>query len=160
MFAARRHKDGRRVALKVFAEEAFVSPRSRRRFEREVELVARLRHPNVVRLLQWGSTSDGRSFLAMEFVEGAGLEEYLEENPEEVLEVFVQIAKALDHAHRRGVIHRDLKPANVRVDGGGRVRLLDFGLAKPTLEGAAGSPSSPSRSGSSWVPSPGPAPSS
>lgn len=132
VFLATRGKDGRRVALKVFHERSFDSPLARRRFEREITLVSRLVHPNVVRLHQYGTTGDGRPFLAMEFVHGWPLDEWLDgRSVDEVVELMLQICGALDHAHRRGVIHRDLKPGNVRVDPDGNARLLNFGLARP-----------------------------
>lgn len=141
VYLAERSRDGCRVALKVFHEDSFSRSAVRRRFEREIYLVSRLKHPNIVRLFQWGRTQAGHSFLSMEFVEGANLEDELEErDPERVIELFLEICEALGHAHRRGVIHRDLKPSNIRIDSQGHVRLLDFGLAKAVdrdAEGAA-----------------------
>lgn len=141
VYLARRSKDGHRVALKVFHEDSFASPVTRRRFEREVYLVSRLKHPNIVRLHRWGSTIEGQPFLAMEYVDGVALDEYVAGlEIDEVVQLFVEICDALHHAHRRGVIHRDLKPGNIRVDSEGHVRLLDFGLAKPVS--ASGGPES------------------
>lgn len=130
VFLARRSRDDRPVAIKVFHRDRMRSPRTLRRLEREVELVSRLGHPRIVRLHQWGQLGDGRAFLAMEFVPGRPLDEALANmDMAERLGVFEEICGAVEHAHRRGVIHRDLKPGNVRVDPRGHVRLLDFGLA-------------------------------
>jgi len=122
----------RRVALKVLLDGAFAGPRERRRFEREIELVASLRHPNIVTVFDSGE-ADGRLFFAMEFVDGEPLDAFVRGRAlplTDVLRLFVKVAAAVAHAHDRGVIHRDLKPANVLVDRGGEPRVLDFGLAR------------------------------
>lgn len=130
VYLATRQRDGARLALKVFHQHAFESKRAERRFEREIHLVARLRHPCIVRLVGSGHVADGRAFLAMEFVAGSSFEEALNDRPvDDILLLFEDVAEAVEHAHRRGVLHRDLKPSNIRVDRTGRVRLLDFGLA-------------------------------
>ncbi len=139
VFVATRIKDAKRVALKVFHQDSFSSRSTQRRFEREIHLVSRLAHPNIVRLFHWGAADDQRPFLAMEFVDGQSLGDAVEElDVDAVIELFLEICDALGHAHRRGVIHRDLKPSNIRVDSKGHVRLLDFGLAKPVA--GAGEP--------------------
>ena len=124
------------VALKVLLEGPFAAEATRRRFEREVELAASLRHPNIVTILDSG-VSHGRYFFAMEFIDGLRLDRYLEhERPTlpETLELLEQICNAVNFAHQRGVIHRDLKPSNILVDKDGQARVLDFGLAKPTQQ--------------------------
>ncbi len=135
VYSAREVAGDRLVALKVFHPESgsLAETRSaRRRFEREMELVARLGHPNVVRLHRFGRTPEGLCFLAMEFLHGVPWSEYAQQaDDSEILGLGVQLAGALGHAHRRGVIHRDLKPGNVIVDAGGHARLIDFGMAKP-----------------------------
>lgn len=103
------------------------------RLKLERELLARLDHRNVARLIDGGTTGDGQAYLVMEWVEGRDLDEYLlEVAPHGAgrLDLFAQIAEAVSHAHRRQVVHGDLKPANIRVTDGGEVRLLDFGVAR------------------------------
>src|SRR5215831_3272264 len=102
------------------------------RFEREARLLASLNHANIA-ALHGLEQSDGRHFLIMELVEGDTLAERIARGPvpvEEVLKIAYQIADALEFAHEKGVIHRDLKPANVKVTPEGKVKVLDFGLAK------------------------------
>ena len=103
------------------------------RFRRERQLLASLDHPNIARLLDGGATDDGRPFLVLEHVEGEPLTDYADRKRLPVdarLRLFEQVAEAVQHAHRRLVVHRDLKPSNILVTGEGRVKLLDFGIAK------------------------------
>ena len=109
----------RPVAIKVLREGAFATEAQRRRFDREIELVAALRHPNIVRVYDSGVTSDGRPFLVMEYVKGCALDEHLAAPAaaiRETLQLFVTTCEAVQYAHLRGVMHRDLKPSNIRVD--------------------------------------------
>jgi non-specific serine/threonine protein kinase/serine/threonine-protein kinase len=100
-------------------------------FRRERQALAKLEHPHISRLLDGGETADGRPFLVMEFVDGKPIDEYCEGKPlEQVLELFLQLCSAIDHAHRALIVHRDIKPANVMVTSDAQVRLLDFGIAK------------------------------
>ncbi len=122
------------VALKVMLAAAFASPFARRRFEREVELAARLQHASIVRILESGDVA-GQRYYAMDYVPGTRLDRYLaaaQPDPRSTLGLFVQICEAVDYAHTHGVIHRDLKPANVVIDDEGNPHVLDFGLAKAT----------------------------
>ena len=119
VYKARDTRLGRIVALKVSAE------RFNERFEREARAVAALNHPNICTL-----HDVGQNYLVIEYVEGQPLKGPLP--IEEALRYGIQIADALDHAHRRGIVHRDLKPGNIFVTQGG-VKLLDFGLAKVTV---------------------------
>lgn len=129
----------RPAAVKMLLAGAFATERQRRRFDREVEVAARLRHPNVVSVFESGETADGSRYVAMEFVEGLPLDRYLRERTPApgrertaaVLRLFVQIASGVAAAHAAGVIHRDLKPSNIMVDADGVPRVLDFGLARP-----------------------------
>jgi tRNA A-37 threonylcarbamoyl transferase component Bud32 len=120
------------VALKVLLEGPFASEAARRRFEREVELAASLRHPSIVTVLDSGM-SRGRTYFAMEFIEGQRLDHFLrsgEPSLTHTLTLFERICDAVNFAHQRGVIHRDLKPSNILVDSQGVPHILDFGLAK------------------------------
>jgi len=125
---------GRRVAIKVVRVAA--GPRRSERFLREAALLARLEHPSIVRLYEWGTASlDGEElpFMAMEFVDGLPLGEALAafsaRDPRAIVERVLPVVDAVAYAHGRGVLHRDLKPSNVLVDREGRSRLLDFGVA-------------------------------
>jgi tetratricopeptide (TPR) repeat protein len=123
------------VALKIMLAGWFASPTAQRRFEREVELAARLQHSGIVRVLESDRTPTGQQYYAMDFIKGLLLDRWLATTRPDVpatLRLFTSIADAVEHAHRRGVIHRDLKPANVLVDAEGQPHVLDFGLAKAT----------------------------
>ncbi len=125
---------GRKVAVKVLPEEMAEDVGRLERFRREAKAVAALNHPNIV-TIHGIEESEGRRFLIMEKVEGESLDRKLPRNGfplEELLEIAIPIADALAATHDKGIIHRDLKPANVMVTGEGRVKLLDFGLAKLT----------------------------
>jgi len=130
----------RKVALKVIHDRPSLSDATVKRFEREIELVAQFNHPNIVRVFDGGRTKDGRMYCVMEYVRGRPLTEYIREErltPDAALQLFVDLAAAVGHAHRYGVVHRDLKPANILVDQDGVARVLDFGLAKVVGPGAA-----------------------
>jgi len=133
----------RAVAVKIIHQGALASARQRQRFERETELLATLRHPNVVTVHDGGRTRDGGFFLAMELLEGRTLEEALEAAAidgvgtprrraelRRTLALFADIADGVAAIHRRGIIHRDLKPQNILIDLGGVPHLLDFGVAR------------------------------
>jgi len=126
----------RRVAVKLTLRGAFASMRQRARFDREVELAASLKHPSIVTVYESGATPSGGRYLAMEYVEGLALDQWFESrrrDPEAVAGVMVELADAIDAAHRRGVIHRDLKPSNILVDSSGTPKVVDFGIAKNVL---------------------------
>ena len=110
------------------------------RFLVERRILAGLTHPNIARLYDGGSTEDGRPFLAMEYVDGTAITEYCDAAGlplERRLELFLLVADAVRYAHGRLVVHRDIKPSNILVTGDGRVKLLDFGIAK-IIEGDDG----------------------
>ena len=130
---------GRRVAVKIMLDAALVSEEGRKRFEREVAVVARLEHPAVVAIIDSG-VRKGKYYYIMEYVEGANLDHLLKRGECDVnrtFELVAEVCDAVEYAHQRGVLHRDLKPANVLVDSRGRIRLLDFGIAQVLGEDAA-----------------------
>jgi Tol biopolymer transport system component len=146
VWRARDSRLGRDVAIKVLPEHFASDGERLRRFEREARALAALNHPNVAQIFGVDQVGD-TCFLVLELVEGESLEERLRRGPlplGEALEVCRQIAEGLEAAHEAGVIHRDLKPANVRVTPDGKVKVIDFGLAKPMREGAEGSSSTDS----------------
>jgi serine/threonine protein kinase len=127
---------GRTVALKVLATDLAGKRSSLERFRREARHAANLSHKNVVTLYEYGEIG-GVHYLALEYVEGVDLYEYIERNgqltPEEARRILLQAAKALDHAHQNGIIHRDIKPSNFMLTAEGdrlRVKLTDLGLAR------------------------------
>jgi eukaryotic-like serine/threonine-protein kinase len=139
VYAAEDSKLGRRIALKLLPPE-MASTERRARFEREAKAIAALNHPNIVHVYSI-EEADGIAFLTMELVSGETLGERIPASGiplKKFFELAVPIADALAAAHDKGVIHRDLKPANVMVDANGRIKILDFGLAKLALHGGAG----------------------
>src|SRR5207249_2304386 len=121
----------RTVAVKVLPQHLSSSPDSRQRFEREAKTISQLSHPHICALYDVGN-QDGVEFLVMEYLEGETLSDRLLKGPlefEQVLRYAIEMADALDKAHRQGIVHRDLKPGNVMITKSG-VKLLDFGLAK------------------------------
>lgn len=129
------------VAIKVMLGGALASERARQRFEREVELIASLRHENIVTVYDSGSLPDGSSFFVMEFIKGVPLSrahifgrDTLPDDHEDSFRIriqqFISICHAIQYAHQRGIIHRDLKPGNIMVDRTGTPKVFDFGVAK------------------------------
>jgi tRNA A-37 threonylcarbamoyl transferase component Bud32 len=138
VYKAEQQGTRRLVALKVIREGAFASKSERTRFQREIEFVSRLQHPNIVTVYACGQEA-GHEYYAMEFVEGEALDTFLSGRTlsvSETIGLFLQICDAISYAHQRGVIHRDLKPSNILIDSNGRPRIVDFGLAKPVAESA------------------------
>ncbi len=124
------------VAMKAAAKCIHVggyNTRIIKRFKREIEFLTLLEHPNITRIIDWGVTDDGLPWYVMEFVEGMPITQYCNEkklNLDQRLQLFEQVCDAVQHAHKNLVIHRDLKPSNIFIDTKGRVKLLDFGIAK------------------------------
>jgi dipeptidyl aminopeptidase/acylaminoacyl peptidase len=132
VYRARDSRLGREAAIKVLPPAFSADPESLRRFEQEARAASALNHPNIVTVYEIGS-ADSVSFIAMELVDGKNLRELLANGPlplRKTLEIGGQIADGLAAAHARGLVHRDLKPQNVMVSREGRVKILDFGLAK------------------------------
>src|SRR6476469_8937432 len=132
VFLAEDGKLGRNVARKVLAHALAADPERRGRFEREARAVAALNHPNIITIYSVEDL-DGLLFQTMELVEGKTLNELIPRQGmslEQLLHVGIPLADAVGAAHQRGITHRDLKPANVMVTDEGRVKVLDFGLAK------------------------------
>jgi serine/threonine-protein kinase len=132
VFRAKDLKLGRDVAIKVLPDEFARDADRVARFQREAKLLASLNHPNIAAI--YGLEESGETnFLVLELVEGDTLADRIKAGPipiEEALKLALQIAEALEAAHEKGVIHRDLKPANIKVTPDGKVKVLDFGLAK------------------------------
>jgi len=132
VYQAVQESTGRTVAIKVMLSGAFAGPSEKLRFEREVQILARLKHPNIVTIHDSG-IADTAAFFVMDYIEGEQLDDYVRHHCPAVrdrLVLFAKICNAVNVAHLRGVIHRDLKPGNIRVDAAGEPHVLDFGLAK------------------------------
>jgi serine/threonine protein kinase len=128
-------ENGRTVAIKVISSGASAS--ALQRFRQECRVLSRLDHPGIVRLYETGHTPDGHVYLSMEFIHGLCIDRHVAEHASSDLErigLVIDVLDALSHAHAAGVIHRDLKPHNILVDGSGRARLVDFGVARLNRE--------------------------
>src|ERR1039457_4642070 len=144
VYKAEDTKLGRMVALKFLPDELATHPPALERLRREARMIAALNHPGICTMYQLGEAS-GRVFLVMEFLEGESLRERMARKPlseNELLEIAVQVAKALEAAHGEGMVHRDIKPDNLFLTKQGVVKLMDFGLAKLVEEESGGAPQS------------------
>ncbi len=122
----------KKVAIKV-TRGALGSPDALERFRRERQILARLEHPNIARLLDGGATADGMPYLVMEYIEGKPLHAHCDDarlSTAARLRLFLEVCSAVEYAHHNLVVHRDLKPGNILVTADGAPRLLDFGIAK------------------------------
>ncbi len=139
VYKARCHRLNRLVAVKILKDEFSQDEDFRRRFQAESQAVAMLSHPNIVSVYDVSTYGDA-DFIVMELIEGISLKQYMEKkgvlNWKETLHFSMQIAKALEHAHGRGIVHRDIKPHNVMVLKNGSVKVADFGIAQVTSSGA------------------------
>src|SRR5436853_6464529 len=130
---------GRKVALKLLAEDVTGNRERLVRFDQEAYAASALNHPNILTIYEMGDEG-GRHFIAAEFVDGMTLRKRLATSPmdlSEVLSVALQVADALEEAHAAGIIHRDIKPENIMIRRNGHVKVLDFGLAKLSERTAA-----------------------
>ena len=138
VYKARDLKLGREVAIKVLPQEMASDSSRLRRFEQEARAASALNHPNIVTIYEIGE-HEGTPFIAMEYVNGRTLREILANGPlpnDKLIRYATQMAEGLAKAHQAGIVHRDLKPENVMVTDDGLVKILDFGLAKLTLQGS------------------------
>ena len=133
VYKARCHRLNRLVAIKILKDELSEDEEFRRRFHAEGQAVAMVSHPNIVSVYDVSSFSDA-NYIVMELIDGITLKQYMEKkgvlNWKETLHFAIQIAKALEHAHSKGIVHRDIKPHNVMVLKNGSVKVADFGIAR------------------------------
>ena len=138
VYKARCHRLNRLVAIKILKDDFLEDEEFRRRFHSESQAVAMLSHPNIVSVYDV-STSITADYIVMELIDGITLKQYMEKkgvlNWKETLHFAIQIAKALEHAHSRGIVHRDIKPHNVMVLKNGSVKVTDFGIARMMSKG-------------------------
>ncbi len=138
VYRARHLLINRPVALKVLNETRSNDAKAVQRFQQEAKVISQLDHPNIVRLHEFGIDHQDRPFLVMDLVDGQSLEQFIAARgklgPKEALEIAVDVAEALDHAHEKGIVHRDLKPSNIVLEksssGRLRAKVVDFGIAK------------------------------
>jgi tRNA A-37 threonylcarbamoyl transferase component Bud32 len=135
VYRARDLRLDRDVAIKVVRAELLGDPEARTRFRREAQIVARLQHPAVVSIFDYGTLPDGGAYLVMELVRGTDLREALKQNvrfsPDSAIRLMTSVCSAIEAAHKAGILHRDLKPENILLPQGDvDVKVLDFGVAK------------------------------
>ncbi len=135
VYKARCHRLNRLVAIKILKEDTTQDEELSRRFHAESQAVAMLSHPNIVSVFDVSKSSDA-DYIVMELIDGLTLKQYMQQkgvlNWREALHFAIQIAKALEHAHSRGIVHRDIKPHNIMVLKDGSVKVADFGIARIT----------------------------
>ncbi|MDQ2976778.1 MAG: protein kinase [Acidobacteriota bacterium] len=143
VYLAEDMKLGRKVALKILGEEYTTNRDRLNRFEQEACAASALNHPNILTIYEVG-TDEGRHFIATEYIDGRTLRGKMSGSPletQEILDISIQVASALEEAHAAGIVHRDIKPDNIMIRRNGYVKVLDFGLAKLTEASTDRSPS-------------------
>ncbi|MEM8667814.1 MAG: serine/threonine-protein kinase [Planctomycetota bacterium] len=133
IYHARQTSLDRDVAIKLIAKEVSADPAFVERFEREAKTLAKLSHPNIVTIYDYGHTADGMAYLILEYVDGINLREAISSGSvesDEALEIVSTICGALEFAHSKGVVHRDIKPENILLGEDGNLKVADFGIAK------------------------------
>ncbi|GAB5407296.1 MAG: hypothetical protein Aurels2KO_55270 [Aureliella sp.] len=133
IYHARQTALDRDVAVKLIARELSTDTAFLDRFDREAKTLAKLSHPNIVTVFDYGHTDDGQAYLIMEFVDGTNLRDLITRNTvsrDDALELISNTCRALQFAHSKGVVHRDIKPENILVSSEGVVKIADFGIAK------------------------------
>ncbi|MEJ7604346.1 MAG: serine/threonine-protein kinase, partial [Kofleriaceae bacterium] len=151
---------GKRVAIKLLRAELAATPEGAERFVREARAVNQIDHPNVIDVFGFGTLADGRLYLVMDLVDGRSLRRLVQDGPlplASALEILGAIGEALDAAHARGIVHRDLKPDNVMISNGTppKVFVLDFGIAKLVVDGAAAAGNGTLTGKGTWLGTPG-----
>lgn len=157
VYLARDTQLDREIAVKVLTAEVARDQQRLHRFLQEARAASALSHPNVAHIYEIGE-ADGTHFIAMEYVEGQGLDKKIGARPlavNDILEIAIQVADALDEAHGKGITHRDIKSSNIMIAARGRVKVLDFGLAKLTSPVGAGDLTSDSQLATRVKTSPG-----
>ena len=133
VYKARQPRLDRLVALKILSPEKQGNQKFAERFEREARALARLHHPNIVAVFDFGRSAQGNFYLLMEFVDGLTLRQVLEDHRlspgEALVNIVPKICEALQYAHEQGIVHRDIKPENILMDKGGHLKIADFGIA-------------------------------
>ncbi len=142
VFRATQLSTSQTVAIKAIYGGAFHSESAKKRFDREVRILVELNHPNIVHVIDRGTTDEGTPFVVMRYVDGQDLDEWLKSRRarplthdlrrevDQLVISFVKICEAVDAAHQQGIVHRDLKPSNIRMDARDQPHILDFGLAR------------------------------
>lgn len=134
VFKAKTDEDNSDVAIKIYKKELIADQDSAKRFEREVEALSHIKHPNIVKIVSSGKTASGQAFIVMELIDGISIRTILETEgvfePQRAVKVMREICRALEALHDKNIVHRDLKPNNIILDSNNIAKVVDFGIAK------------------------------